>query len=62
MNNTCLHKYERLQKNSSFLEITYTEVNYVYFLGFKLNCFTPPQICQSSILRWKFNKARWYFF
>ena len=27
------------------------EVSYIYFVGFKLNCFTPLQICQSYILR-----------
>ena len=58
MSNICLYKFEGLQNRSTFLEITYKGVNYVYFLGFKRNCFTPPKNLSGH---GNFNKTRWFY-
>ena len=36
-------------------------VNYVYFLGFKLNCFIPPQIFRVTFCAWKFQFEQMVF-
>lgn len=43
--------FECLQKKSIFVQMTFGRVNYVYFLGCNLKCFTPRKITQSYILR-----------
>ena len=41
--NICFHNFEHLQKKTQL-------INEIYFLGFKLYCYTPPQIFQSYFL------------
>ena len=50
MNNICLHSFECLQKKTWLLLKYIGGINEVCFLGFKLYCFTPPQLFQRYFL------------